>query len=50
MNEPNIQVTPADLFAMIGEQAVELRLLRSQIAVKDAKIAELTPKEPPPAE
>ena len=44
MNEQ--QVSPADLVMIIGEQAVEIRVLRLQLAARDAKIKELAPPEP----
>ena len=45
MNEQ--QVSPQDLLLIIGEQSVEIRVLKMQLAARDAKIKELTPLEAP---
>ena len=46
MTEPTIQVTQQDILAILGSKEVEIQMLRMQLAAANAKIAELTPKQP----
>ena len=47
MDEPNFQVGPDQLLAIIGAKEVELQMLRQRLAQAEAKIEALTPKKAP---
>ena len=46
MNEPTLQIMPDQLFAILGQKEVERLLLINRVQQLEAKVKELSPKEP----